>query len=66
MKTGLMATSALAALLLAAAAPRLQQQSKLQQDLKDTAPGGNWVYNDINAGYAEANKTKKPMLVVFR
>jgi len=26
----------------------------------------DWIYEDINAGYAEAKKTGKPLLVSFR
>jgi len=27
---------------------------------------GNWIYNDLSAGYTEAKKSGKPLLVVFR
>ena len=27
---------------------------------------GFWIYNDLDQGFAEAKKTDKPLLVVFR
>lgn len=38
----------------------------LRKTLKDVDLVGNWVYDDLAAGYTEAKKTGKPMLVVFR
>jgi len=38
----------------------------LRKTLKDVDLVGRWIYDDIGAGYAEAKKTGKPMLVVFR
>lgn len=40
-------------------------KDQLQQKLNDVATPG-WVYDDIDAGFAEAKKTGKPLLVVFR
>ncbi len=34
-----------------------------QETVKST---GFWIYNDLNQGFAEAQKTGKPLLVVFR
>ena len=42
------------------------QDSLLQKSLKDVDVQGAWIYNDLPAGYAEAKKTGKPLLVVFR
>jgi hypothetical protein len=38
----------------------------LKAALKDTEVAPAWVYNDLGAGFAEAKKTGKPLLVVFR
>ena len=45
----------------------LQDGSKeaLKTALKDTDLPGTWIYDDLDAGFAEAKKTGKPMLVVF-
>ena len=42
------------------------EHGALQTSLKDTGVQGPWYYNDLNAGYAEAAKTGKPLLVTFR
>ena len=39
---------------------------KLKEALKDTEVSDGWIYDDLGAGYAEAKKSGKPMLVVFR
>jgi hypothetical protein len=49
----------------AAAEPR-DRNRQLQQSLNDTGVHPSWIYNDLNAGFAEAKKTSKPLLVVFR
>ena len=53
---------------LAMAALCLQEGSKeaLKTALKDADIPASWIYDDLNAGFAEARKTGKPMLVVFR
>jgi hypothetical protein len=38
----------------------------LRKTLKDVDLVGRWIYDDIQAGYAEARKSGKPLLVVFR
>lgn len=38
----------------------------LKNVLKDTAVHASWIYNDLPAGLAEAKKSGKPLLVVFR
>ena len=43
-----------------------QDKEKLKTGLKDAAVVGDWIYDDLNAGYAEAKKSGKPMMVVFR
>jgi len=61
MKTPLLLCAALAAL-------AVQDGSKegLKVLLKDADLPGSWIYDDVNAGFAEAKKSGKPMLVVFR
>jgi hypothetical protein len=41
-------------------------QDDLRKKLGDNDLSGEWVYDDINAGFGLARKTGKPMLVVFR
>jgi serine protease Do len=38
----------------------------LQKSLNDMEVQGDWIYNDIDKGFAESKKTGKPLLVVFR
>jgi hypothetical protein len=38
----------------------------LKVSLGDVELQGNWVYNDVDAGFTEAKKTGKPLLIVFR
>ncbi len=55
--------------LIAAAGSVLQAQDRRTQVLNDRTEveaAGEWIYNDLDAGRAEARKTGKPMLVVFR
>ena len=53
--------SILLALLLAA-----QDKEALKTSLKDVDLPASWIYDDIDAGFAEARKTGKPLLVAFR
>ena len=43
-----------------------QGNEALKKALNDADLVGTWIYDDVNAGYAEAKKSGKPMLVVFR
>ncbi|MBV8879655.1 MAG: PDZ domain-containing protein [Planctomycetaceae bacterium] len=54
----------MATLWLALAVP--QDKDKLREALKDTELKGTWIYDDLDAGIAEARKSGKPMLVVLR
>ncbi len=38
----------------------------LKDALEDHLLVGDWIYDDVDAGYAEAKKTGKPLLVSFR
>ena len=68
MKASLLAYSVLAAACLMAASPQAQdpRKERLRVALKDVQPVGEWIYDDINRGFAMAKKTKKPLMVVFR
>lgn len=67
-RAGLTYGAILALALAAAAARPVQQGGKedVRKALKDVDLVGTWIYDDIGAGYAEAKKSAKPMLVVFR
>ncbi len=52
--------------LVGAAALAFLGAQDLQKSLDDTEVRGAWIYNDLGAGFAEARKTGKPLLVVFR
>jgi len=41
-------------------------KEKLREALGDNAPAGAWIYDDLDAGYAEAKRAGKPLLVVLR
>jgi hypothetical protein len=54
--------------MLSVSAPSLQAQDATgakRERLKDKA-ADFWIYDDIDAGYAKASKTGKPLLVSFR
>jgi hypothetical protein len=59
MRTGIL-------IVVAALASQDAGREALRQALKDTPLGPEWIYNDVEAGFAEARRTGKPMLVVFR
>lgn len=43
-----------------------QQIRLLKEAIGDDLIGGNWIYEDIEAGYAKARKSGRPLLVSFR
>jgi len=53
---------------LAAAGWAVQDVSKeqIRTGLKDTELQGAWIYDDLPAGIAEASKSGKPLMIVFR
>jgi hypothetical protein len=59
-----MRLAAFAALACLAAGP--QEKDKLKAALKDVEVKGDWVYDDLDAGLAQARKTGKPAFIVFR
>ena len=38
----------------------------VRNDLTNVVSAGGWIYNDLQKGFSEAAKARKPMLVVFR
>ena len=57
------------ALLLSGATIRAQadqRAEKLRAGLNDLELVGPWIYDDIEAGFTEANRSGKPLLIVFR
>lgn len=38
----------------------------VRNDLTNVVSAGGWIYNDLQKGFTEAAKARKPMLVVFR
>jgi serine protease Do len=59
------ATLALAALL-ALQNPPKDDKEKLRAAMGDNALAGTWIYDDVDAGFTEARKTGKPLMVVLR
>ena len=53
-------------LLVGAPASAQKRLDPLQFSLGDLAVKGAWIYNDMQAGFAEARKASKPLLVIFR
>ena len=43
-----------------------QDKDKLKTALKDAEVRGDWVYDDLDAGLAQAKKAGKPAFVVLR
>ena len=41
-------------------------KEKLREALGDRALAGTWIYDDLEAGIAEAARTRKPLMVVLR
>lgn len=43
-----------------------QDKTALKESMKDVDVPAAWIYDDVDAGFAEAKKTGKPLLVAFR
>ncbi len=54
------------ALLLATTLSLADDKAQLRAALKDDEPKGDWIYDDLAAGFAEAKATGRPLMVVFR
>jgi serine protease Do len=42
------------------------RDTKVINDRSDVLATGKWIYNDLSKGFSEAQRTGKPLLVVFR
>jgi len=42
------------------------RRERVLNDRKEVETAGQWVYNDLPKGFAEASRTGKPLLVVLR
>jgi hypothetical protein len=42
------------------------RKERVLNDRKQVEASGNWIYNDLPKGLAEAARTGKPLLVVIR
>ncbi len=42
------------------------RDTKVLNDRTNVVAAGRWIYNDLPQGFAEAQRTGKPLLVVFR
>lgn len=58
--------AALAASAAAGLASAKETKSELKAALRDDAVVGDWIYDDVDAGFARAAREKKPVCVVFR
>ena len=56
---------ALSAATWAKSSPQDPPKEQLRRALKDDLTG-TWIYDDVGVGFAEAKRTGKPVLVVFR
>lgn len=43
-----------------------QDAEEVRRAVEDTALVGPWIYEDVNAGFAEAKKSGKPLAVFLR
>jgi len=59
------ALAALALLLALQSSPK-EDKENLRAAMGDNALAGTWIYDDVDAGFAEARKTGKPLMVVLR
>lgn len=42
------------------------RKERVLNDRKEVETAGQWIYNDLPKGFAEAARTGKPLLVVIR
>ena len=43
-----------------------QDREALKTSMKDVDIPASWIYDDVDAGFAEARRSGKPLLVAFR
>lgn len=63
---GTVGVAALLAIAIPSAAQASQEPGPLQKSLNDLELKGDWVYSDLAEGFAQAQSTGKPLLIVFR
>ena len=51
---------------LGAAEPKKTRDEMVHDDRAALAESEAWVYNDLKKGFAEAEKMKKPLMVIHR
>jgi hypothetical protein len=44
--------------------PAQDPGQRLKSDREELA--GSWIYDDLNGGFAEAKRSGKPLMIVFR
>ena len=49
-----------------AAQKKITRDQMVRNDVADVGKIEEWIYNDLDKAIAEARRTKKPMMVVFR
>ena len=42
------------------------RKERVMNDRKEVETSGNWIYNDLPKGFAEAARTGKPLMAVIR
>jgi serine protease Do len=42
------------------------RKERVLNDRKNVEASGDWIYNDLPKGFAEAKRTGKPLMVVIR
>jgi len=43
-----------------------ERDTQVRNDKTDYGASQAWIYNNLNAGFIEAKKSARPMMVVFR
>jgi serine protease Do len=66
MRTLALLSAFAASLVMTASLGAQDRETKVRNDRKNVEEAGRWIYNDLPKGIAEAKKTGKPLLVIFR
>ena len=45
---------------------QLTREEQVRKDKQDFAENDAWFYDDLGAGIKEANRTNRPLIIVFR
>ena len=49
-----------------AADKKITRDQMVRKDIADVGKIEEWIYNDLDKAIAEARRTKKPLMIVFR